>query len=71
MKHLALIPLAIIAVSAAAVAQETSGSFTQGSIKVGYDSRTCNVGLAGSLRYNSSVPKMQMCNGSSWQGWGG
>lgn len=54
MKRAALIIALMLLVASPARAQETSGSFAEGSIKIGYDSRTCNAGLAGSLRYNSS-----------------
>lgn len=52
-------------------AQETSGSFTEGSIKIGYDNRTCNSALEGSLRYNSAASSVEVCDGLSWQTWGG
>lgn len=35
-------------------AQETSGTFAGGSMRVGYDSRACNASLDGAVRYNSS-----------------
>ena len=47
-------------------AQEVSGSFDGGSVKVGYDSRTCSGALEGSVRYNSSTQKVEFCDGSSW-----
>lgn len=52
------------------VAQETSGNYQGGSIKVGYDSRTCDSSLAGSIRFNSSTNSVQVCGGVSWTTWG-
>lgn len=48
------------------LAQETSGGFLGGSIKIGYDNRTCNSGLAGSIRFNSATSCAEYCNGSAW-----
>lgn len=48
-----VVPL-LIAVSICsfpALAQETSGDFSDGSILVGYDSRTCDASLEGAVRY--------------------
>jgi len=39
-----------------------------GAVKIGNDATACAAGLAGSLRYNSSV--VEYCNGSSWQAFG-
>jgi len=49
-----------------AAAQETSGGFADGSIKIGYDNRTCNSSLAGSIRYNSATACAEYCNGTGW-----
>ncbi len=47
-------------------AQETSGSFTGGSVKIGYDSRTCDRSLKGSIRFDSSTACAEFCDGSNW-----
>ncbi|GEC36475.1 hypothetical protein JOH52_000822 [Sinorhizobium meliloti] len=48
-------------------AQETSGGFTGGSIRIGYDNRTCNGALEGSIRYNSaSSCGAEFCHGTAW-----
>ena len=71
MKWLALSIVLILGLSAVGSAQETSGNFTGGSIKIGYDSRICVAGLAGSLRYNSSgSASVEVCDGSNWTIWG-
>jgi hypothetical protein len=49
-----------------ALAQETSGGFTDGSIKIGFDSRTCDNTLEGSIRYNSGNSCTEYCEGSTW-----
>lgn len=49
-----------------ASAQETSGDFSPGSVKIGFDSNTCNGGLAGAMRYNSGIPCVEFCDGSAW-----
>lgn len=49
-----------------AIAQETSGGFVGGSVKIGYDNRTCVSGLAGSIRYNSATSCAEYCDGASW-----
>lgn len=56
-------------VSVAVQAQETSGSFTGGSIRIGNDSRSCDGTLEGAIRYNSGA--MEFCNGSIWSSVGG
>lgn len=48
------------------LSQETSGGFADGSIKIGYDNRTCNSSLAGSIRYNSASSCAEFCDGSAW-----
>jgi hypothetical protein len=50
--------------------QETSGDFSGGSIKVGGESRVCAPSLEGVIRYNSTINKIQFCNGSAWVNWG-
>ncbi|CAH1666101.1 conserved exported hypothetical protein [Hyphomicrobiales bacterium] len=54
-----------------AIAQETSGGFGGGSVQIGYDNRTCNSGLAGSIRYNSATLSAEYCNGAAWISPGG
>ena len=71
MKHAALVIALIMMLPLPAGAQETSGSFTEGSIKIGYDSRTCSSALEGSLRYSSAADCIEFCDGLSWQTWGG
>ena len=66
---LGLIGLMLIA-SAALYAQETSGGFTEGSIRIGFDSRTCDAVLEGSIRYDSAASKIQVCDSVSWNDWG-
>ena len=57
---------ALFLLGAPAYAQETSGGFAGGSVIIGYDNRTCNAGLSGSVRYNSGSSCMEYCDGSSW-----
>ncbi|MCB9991211.1 MAG: hypothetical protein H6867_07495 [Rhodospirillales bacterium] len=52
-------------------AQESSAVFSGGSVKIGYDGRTCDGSLEGSIRYNSSGPAMECCDGASWASCGG
>lgn len=68
MRHsLCLIALAILAAAPlSGHTQETSGSFTEGSIRFGYDNRTCDASLEGSLRYVSASAKVEVCDGTSW-----
>lgn len=49
-----------------AAAQETSGGFAGGSVKIGYDNRACDATLAGAIRYNSATSCAEYCNGSAW-----
>lgn len=67
MWHHAIFVLAILLIPVSpALAQETSGGFAMGSIKVGYDNRTCNSGLSGSIRFNSATSCAEYCNGTAW-----
>lgn len=57
-------------------AQESSGSFTDGSVQVGFDNRTCVASLEGAIRYNSgggSGGKIEFCSDGSgsydWAAW--
>ena len=68
---LVLLGLPLLAASAALHAQETSGSFTEGSIQVGYDSRACGAALEGAIRYDSAADKVEVCDSVSWNDWGG
>lgn len=47
-------------------AQETSGGFAGGSVKIGYDNRTCDGTLEGALRYNTTSDKLEYCDGNNW-----
>ncbi|MCB1581059.1 MAG: hypothetical protein H6859_10865 [Rhodospirillales bacterium] len=47
-------------------AQKTSGSFSGGSVLFGYDNRTCDASLEGTIRYDSSSSKVEYCNGTVW-----
>jgi len=47
-------------------AQATSGSFKSGSVKIGYDNRACTGTLEGAIRYNSSTPCAEFCDGTNW-----
>ncbi len=58
--------VSFVFVFAQARAQETSGGFSEGSILIGYDNRTCNGTLEGSIRYNSSILNTEFCDGTSW-----
>lgn len=49
----------------AVFAQETSGGFSEGSVLIGYDNRTCTSTLAGAIRYNSAS-SVEFCDGTSW-----
>lgn len=58
-------------------AQETSGGFVGGSIKIGFDNRTCDASLEGTIRYNSgggAGGKIEFCSDGSgsydWGAWG-
>ena len=67
MWHHAIFVLAILLIPASpALAQETSGGFATGSIKVGYDNRTCDSALSGSIRFNSAASCAEYCNGTAW-----
>ncbi len=52
-------------------AQEISGNFAGGSVKVGYDSDTCDSAHDGNIRFNSSTDAWTFCNGSAWTTFGG
>ncbi|MBK8174347.1 MAG: DUF1566 domain-containing protein [Rhodospirillales bacterium] len=58
--------LVSIFVARTAWAQETSGGFLDGSIKIGYDNRACDAALDGSIRYNSSTSCAEFCDGTDW-----
>ncbi|MBK8174348.1 MAG: hypothetical protein IPK66_03430 [Rhodospirillales bacterium] len=62
MKHVALLIALTLSIALPAKAQETSGSFTEGSIRIGYDDRTCDASLEGSLRYNSGGDAVEVCS---------
>lgn len=62
--------LMVLTLSTLAAAQETSGNFQGGSIKIGYDNRACNSSLAGSIRFNSGTNLVEVCGGVSWTAWG-
>ena len=50
-----------------AQAQETSGSFSEGAVLIGYDNRNCDASLEGSIRYNSAISTIENCDGSEWK----
>ena len=58
-----LIATALIAsaISSPAAAQIGFNASSEGSITVGYDSRTCDSTIEGAIRYNSASQKMQVC----------
>lgn len=66
MKTRFLIPLALFLWATPALAQETSGGFTGGSVMIGYDNRACTSPLSGSVRYNSGSSCMEYCDGTAW-----
>ena len=69
MRRLALIAVLIVAVftrPAFAATNEISGNFSNGAILVGAGA-ACNGGNAGGLRYNSTTPGMEFCDGSTWR----
>ncbi len=47
-------------------AQESSASFANGGIKIGYDNRACSAAIEGAIRYDSSTKCMGFCNGTAW-----
>lgn len=63
---LSVLLLATALYAGPATAQETSGGFSGGSVMLGYDNRTCNSGLSGSIRYNSSTSCTEFCDGTAW-----
>lgn len=46
-------------------AQETSGDFSAGSVRIGYDNQNCVSGIQGAMRYNSANG-IEFCDGSAW-----
>lgn len=46
----------------------TGGGIFGGGIKVGNDPASCSSTYAGSIRYNSTISNMEICNGSEWKG---
>lgn len=52
-------------------ATPTSALDVQGSIKIGSTNAPCQSGIEGSIRYNSSSKKMEVCNGTAWSAMGG
>ena len=67
MKHILLLAImgAGLLMAAGAGAQQ-SASFSDGGTTVGYDSRTCNGTIEGTLRYNSSTSCVEYCQGTAW-----
>lgn len=47
-------------------AQSTSANFSQGSVKIGPDTRDCDSSLEASVRWNSSTSCMEYCDGTDW-----
>ncbi len=62
-----LLLLLALAVSVSSKAQETSAIFTGGSVQIGYDNSACTSTNAGMIRYNSSGPGFEFCDGGGWQ----
>ncbi len=64
-----LIPLIALTILCAlplkAHAQETSGNFGGGSVKIGNDNRACSGALEGTIRYTAS-DVIEVCDGTSW-----
>lgn len=51
---------------------QSSGVFN-GSVRLGFDNRTCTSAIEGGIRYNSSAGSsgaLQYCDGLSWKNWG-
>ncbi|MBL27257.1 MAG: hypothetical protein CMM50_06885 [Rhodospirillaceae bacterium] len=49
-----------------AQAQETSARFEDGSVIFSYDNRDCDGTLEGSLRWNPTPKKFEVCDGTEW-----
>ena len=47
-------------------AQSTSANFSQGSVKIGPDTRDCDSSREASVRWNSSTSCMEYCDGTDW-----
>ncbi len=62
--------LVLMLFGSGAFAQETSGDFSPGSVRIGYDSTACSGSIEGAVRYNSSNG-IEYCDGSSWVAAGG
>ena len=58
--------ICVFALPLSATAQETSGSFATGSVKVGNDTRSCSASLEGAIRYNTTSDSIEYCDGSGW-----
>lgn len=68
-----LLCMVILLVAAPAIAQKTSGSFTGGSVRLGWDGRSCVPAMNGTIRFNSSQVStgcsIEICTASQWHKW--
>lgn len=67
MKYIGLVAVICLGLSMATAAwAQQSASFSDGGTTVGYDSRTCDASIEGTLRYNSASSCVEFCNGTGW-----
>ena len=66
MRIVLIVFLLLLVSSAFARAQETSANFAEGSVRIGFDSRTCDASLRGALRYHSANGCIEKCSGAEW-----
>lgn len=67
MRRLALaLAVCLFACPAQAQIAADFSALTGGSVRPGYDTGTCNAGRTGAIRYNSSIPAIEFCNGTAW-----
>ncbi len=52
--------------STVSLAQGSFDAGASGSVRPGYDNRTCTTAIEGSIRYNSSSTCAEFCDGSNW-----
>lgn len=63
--------LVLLVVPFPIMAQEISADLVGGSVKMGFDNRTCDAMLEGAFRYNSSTSCTEYCDASNWTCLGG